>query len=61
MGVVIIELNNSWKWVWLSYNFAIHAICPLEFTVYKCNELQVFVATQKLSYMASCKTFFFSS
>jgi hypothetical protein len=71
MGVVIMELNSSWKWVvWLSCNwvvmscaiytvscnFATHATCLLEFMVYKYNKLQVFVATQKLSCKANCKT-----
>jgi len=47
----------------VSYNFvtlATHAICMLAFMKYKYNELQVSCATQKLSYKASYKTFFFS-
>jgi hypothetical protein len=33
----------------MSCNFAIHATCLLTFIAYKYNELQVFVATQKLN------------
>jgi hypothetical protein len=75
-GVVIMELNNSWKWVvlielqWvamnctiytISCNFATHATCPLKFMVYKYNELQVSIVTQKLSCKVSCKTPLFHS
>jgi len=46
----------------VGYNFAIHVTCPLTFTTYKYNVLQVLSTTQKLSYKASCKTpFFFHS
>jgi hypothetical protein len=31
----------------MSCNFVIHVACPLELTVYKYNELQVFVVIQK--------------
>jgi hypothetical protein len=44
----------------LSCNFATHATCPLAFTMYKYNELQVSFAIQKLSCKASCKTLFVS-
>jgi hypothetical protein len=40
----------------LNCNFAIHAICLLEFTTYKYNESQVSFAIQELSCKASCKT-----
>jgi hypothetical protein len=43
----------------VSCNFATHVTCLLELTVYKYSELKVFVATQKLSYKANCKTPFF--
>jgi hypothetical protein len=71
MGVVIMELNSNWKWIVLtklqlscnvyimSCNFATHAICLLEFTTYKYSELQVFIATHKLSCKANYKTPFF--
>jgi hypothetical protein len=45
----------------MSYNFVIHATCPLAFTTYKYNELQMFSATQKLSCKANCKTPLFHS
>ncbi len=41
----------------MNYNFVTHATCPLKLTTYKYNELQVFVATQKLNCKANCKTF----
>jgi len=44
----------------VSCNSVIHAICPLTFTVYKYNELEVSSAIQKLSCKASCKKPFFS-
>jgi hypothetical protein len=40
----------------MSYNFIIHATCPLALIAYKYNELQVFGATQKLNCKANCKT-----
>jgi hypothetical protein len=40
----------------VSYNFAIHVICPLTFTTYKYSVLQMLFATQKLSYKANYKT-----
>ncbi len=43
----------------MSCNFATHAICPLKIIMYKYNELQMFVATQKLRCKVSCKTSFF--
>jgi len=43
----------------VSYNSITHATCMLALMAYKYNELQVFFATQKLSYKASCKTLFF--
>ncbi len=43
----------------MSCNFATHAICLLEFTTYKYSELQVFIATHKLSCKANYKTPFF--
>ncbi len=40
----------------MNCNFATHATCPLTFTMYKYDELQVVIATQKLSYKANyCK------
>jgi hypothetical protein len=36
-------------------NSTTHVICPLTLTTYKYDELQVVIATQKLSYKASCK------
>ncbi len=44
----------------MSHNFTSYAICLLTLTMYKYNELQMFDATQKLSYKASCKTTLFS-
>jgi hypothetical protein len=43
----------------VSCNFATHATYPLELTLYKYIELQMFFATQKLSCKANCKTPFF--
>ncbi len=74
MGVVIMELNNSWKLVVLTKlqlscivytmncNFEIDEICSLTLMAYKYNELQVSSSTQKLICKASCKTppFFYS-
>jgi hypothetical protein len=40
----------------MSYNFAIHATCPLALMAYKYNDFQVYGAIQKLSCKASCKT-----
>jgi hypothetical protein len=37
-------------------NFVTHATCPLKLTMYKYSELQVSVATQKLSCKANYKT-----
>jgi hypothetical protein len=45
----------------VNYNFATHATCSLEFMSYKYNELQMSVATQKLSCKASCKKHPYSS
>jgi hypothetical protein len=65
MGVIIMELHNSWKWVVLTKsqlsctiytmrcNYATHATCLLAFTLYKCNELQVSSAIQKFNCKAS--------
>jgi hypothetical protein len=54
-SVIIMELHNSWKWVFLhnynwiamsctiymvSYNYVTHSTCLLAFTVYKYNGLQ---------------------
>ncbi len=43
----------------VSWNFVTHATCSLELTVYKYNELQVFIVIQKLNCEASYKTPFF--
>jgi len=43
----------------VSYNSTIHAICPLTFTMYKYNELQVSFIIQKISCKADYKTPFF--
>jgi len=43
----------------VSCNFAIHATCLLTLITYKYNELQVIIATQKLSYKANHKRPFF--
>jgi hypothetical protein len=43
----------------VSCNFATHVTCPLVFTTYKYNDLQISFATQKLNCKDSCKTFFF--
>jgi hypothetical protein len=40
----------------VSCNFTTHAICPLKLIMYKYNELQAFVAIQKLRCKVSCKT-----
>jgi len=39
----------------MSCNSTIHVTCPLAFTTYKYNELQVVIVTQKLNCKASCK------
>jgi hypothetical protein len=65
MGVVIMDLHSSWKWVvfielqlncnelhdiyTMSYDYATHSTCLLTFMMYKYNGLQVFGATQKLN------------
>jgi hypothetical protein len=58
MGVIIMELNSSWKLVVLielqlsctiymaSCNFATHATCLLKLMAYKYSDLQVSFATQ---------------
>jgi len=43
----------------LNCNFATYATCLLALTMYKYNELQVIIATQKLNCKASCKKPFF--
>jgi hypothetical protein len=43
----------------VNYNFASHATCLLTFTMYKYDELQVIIATQKLNCKASCGKPFF--
>jgi hypothetical protein len=44
----------------VSCNFAIHATCPLTLIVYKYNELQMVIATQKIELQSqSQKPFFF--
>lgn len=66
MAIVVMELHNSWKWVFLTKLHKLHciygelqrvyAICPLAPTSYKYSELQVSDALQKLSCKADCKT-----
>jgi len=60
MGVVIMKLHNSWKWVPINciiyivnYNFVTHVTCSLAFTMYKYDEFQVVIATQKWSCKAN--------
>jgi hypothetical protein len=67
MGIIIVELHDSWKWVVLiqlqlngivymvNCNFATHATCMLALMTYKYNELQVYFKIQKVSCKASCK------
>ncbi len=43
----------------MNCNSTTHATCSLTFIAYKYNKLQVFFATQKLSWKANCKTSFF--
>jgi hypothetical protein len=76
MNVIIMDLHKSWKWVVLielqlsyselNYIYGELQLCnscnlSITFTMYKCNELQMSNATQKLSCKASFKITFFST
>jgi hypothetical protein len=69
MNVIIMDLHKSWKWVVLIELQLIYGelqLCnscnlSITFTMYKCNELQMSNATQKLSCKASFKITFFST
>jgi hypothetical protein len=51
MAIVVMELHSSWKWVVLiKLQLKLHCID---------GELQMVIATQKLSCKVSCKTPFF--
>jgi hypothetical protein len=67
------ELHSSLKWFfllscsWITMSCTVytmscspttHATCPLAFIAYKYSELQMSFTIQKLSFKASCKTFF---
>jgi len=65
MGAIIMELYSSWKWVvlielqWVAPYIQWVATCLLTLIVYKYNELQMVIVTQKLSCKASHKRPFF--